>query len=65
MFENSKEFYTKTGILLIVAEGHIVAGSMGIVARCKDDAEAIDVLTKAGYRRMVSSPENIIFSPVN
>lgn len=62
IFVSARRAYDIDGIQLIVAEGHIFAGAYGCVARCKDDEEAIKILTEAGYVRWPSEI-NIIFKP--
>lgn len=48
--------------LIIVCEGHVVAGSDGVVARFDDDAEAINVLEQAGFKREPAI-RSIVFKP--
>lgn len=62
LFFNARVSYKERNIFLIIVEGHVVAGSDGIVARFKDDEAAAKCLEEAGYTRD-SVTENNIWHP--
>lgn len=62
LFRNARDRYRRKSIKLIIAEGHVVAGSDGIVARFDNNAAAIKCLVEAGYSKEPSEV-NLIFNP--
>lgn len=62
LLRNAKEGYRKRGLRIIVADGHIVAGINGVVARCTDDESACKLLEDAGYTRDTDL-QNLVFFP--
>lgn len=62
LFRSARISYKERNIFLVIVEGHIVAGSDGIVARFEDDEKAAACLKEAGYTRD-SVTENNIWLP--
>jgi len=59
LFANARKTYQERKIFLVIAEGHIIAGRDGIVARFADDRAAEACLAKAGYTRDPVTENNI------
>jgi len=62
LLRRAAESYRARNIFLIVAEGHVVAGTDGIIARFDNDAAAVKGLEEAGYIREKLC-HNLIFRP--
>ena len=63
LLRNARRKYRKMGARLIIAEGHIVAGKDGIIARFKNDEAAAKCLVAAGYKQVPRTDNNLIFLP--
>lgn len=62
LFRSARISYLSRGIFLVVAEGHVVAGTDGVVARFESDEAAVRALTEAGYKRE-EGIQNLVFKP--
>lgn len=62
LFAAAREHFKRQGIRLVIAEGHVVAGPEGVIARFTNDEEAVKCLTEAGYIRE-EGIQNLVFNP--
>ncbi len=51
LFRNAHGHYRDRRIVLTVVDGHVLAGTDGIVARFDNDQKAVECLLEAGYVR--------------
>lgn len=62
LWAGAREHYKERGSYIHVCEGHVIAGSDGVVARFVDDDSAMKTLIEAGYVRETAI-QSIVFKP--